>query len=99
MAASGSRSGAPSIHSVAPVPAAAPIISHHAPWKSATVGGPDPSSATSTATPSAEPICRPMVTTAMPVENRAGGSEAAPAPVRVGSSSPTPMPLTSMPGR
>ena len=49
--------------------------------------------------PSAEPIWRPIVRTAAPVAKRSGASEDAPAPVRVGITSPTPAPVTAMPGR
>jgi len=49
--------------------------------------------------PRTEPICRDIVMTALPVAKRSGGSEAAPALVSVGSVSPTPRPVASIPGR
>ena len=50
------------------------------------------------ATPSAEPIWRDIVSTAIPVEKRSGGREAAAALESVGIVRPTPAPVSSSPG-
>jgi hypothetical protein len=51
-----------------------------------------PTIATSTATPSAAPICRDIPTSAVPVAKRVRGSAAVATPVIDGIDSPTPMP-------
>ena len=49
------------------------------------------------ATPTARPTWRSMLTTAEPVANELGGSDAAPVAMNVGSVRPTPMPVSIMP--
>ncbi len=97
--ASGTCTGRPSAASAIPAPSAPAAVISQAAWKSAAVLVAVPSTATSTATPSAEPIWRPIVSTAAPVAKRSGGSEEAPAPVKVGITKPTPAPPITIPGR
>ena len=54
--------------------------------------------ATSPATPSTVPICRPMFKIPLPVPNRAGVSDALPAPSSEGMARPTPAPPRSWAG-
>ena len=56
-----------------------------------------PSTTTSTATPTASPIWRIMLTTADPVAKECGGSEPAAVAISVGRVSPTPVPVSSIP--
>jgi hypothetical protein len=57
-----------------------------------------PTTATNTETPTASPTWRSMLTTAEPVAKDCGGSDAAPVAMKVGSVSPTPAPVKSVPG-
>ena len=54
--------------------------------------------ATSPATPSTVPICRPVLSIPLPVPNRPGVSDALPAPSSDGIVSPTPAPPSSCAG-
>src|SRR4051812_10177952 len=54
--------------------------------------------ATKTETPSTNPTCRDIVTTAEPVDVRAGGRSAVAADTIVGNANPTPIPPISQPG-
>jgi hypothetical protein len=57
-----------------------------------------PSTVTRIATPRTTPTCRAIVTTPDPVAKRPGGIAATAALTSVGSVSPTPTPVISMPG-
>src|ERR1700722_1730399 len=57
----------------------------------------EPRIAISTATPTASPICRNMLTTAEPVANEWAGSDEVPVAIIVGSVNPTPTPVSSIP--
>jgi hypothetical protein len=75
---------------------------HSQTWRNAVTAAADvagvPRMVTNSATPSAEATCRPMLTRADPVPNRAAGSAVVLALISVGSVSPTPMPVSSMLG-
>ena len=56
-----------------------------------------PMMATRSATPTARPVWRIMLTTPEPVAKEEAGSEPVAAPIRVGKVSPTPTPISIMP--
>ena len=87
--------------SVGASPARARAAATHQPrWNAARAasGVPGvPSTITSTATPTASPIWRIMLTTADPVAKECGGSDPAAVAISVGRVSPTPVPVSSIP--
>lgn len=79
---------------------AIPATTHQPRWNAARAcaGVPGvPRTTTSTATPTASPICRIMLITPDPVAKECGGSDPAAVAISVGRVSPTPVPVSSIP--
>jgi hypothetical protein len=81
---------------------AIPAATSHAAWNASRAASAPcglPTTATKIAIPSTAPICRLMLTTALPVAERCCGRSAVAADRIVGRARPTPAPPTSMAGR